>query len=107
MTNSPAEWSYADIAHRLDEALNTPKGLVLKFWDREARNRYGYRIFGYRKIKREQNRLIYPDPTMAQHNSCAYDLLVVRMPKNPTPEGQWLLELRKIDNDGHTAEPIS
>ena len=69
--------SYVDIRSALDKALESEKGVRLRFPDHKAAMTFKGRVHQLRFLDRKENRKVYPegDP---MHGRSAYDPLMVK-----------------------------
>jgi|SRR5262245_60944169 len=79
MPNSPSLLAYPDVQKAMDEALAAPAGVRLVFkGGAPARNKFLFRSLTFRRLDRENNKILYPDPAMTMHGKSIYDTLVVK-----------------------------
>ena len=74
--------SYPDIQTHMDQALESTKGITITFDDERLTKRYMARANFFRKLTREKNKLLYPDPGHPMHHESIYDSLILRMSKD-------------------------
>lgn len=77
MAGAQSLLSYIDVKEVLDKALESEKGLLLKFVDEKAANRFRFRANNFRGLDRIENQKIYADATHAMHGRSAYDTLAL------------------------------
>src|SRR5262249_5762169 len=104
MTLSNSLMSYQDCLEAMDQAMEDPKGGRVRFDTQSAALAFHARCHQARKLDREKNCLVYEDPAHPQHNSSAYDILVLR---EKTDGENWYIYLEKLDPTSIEVEPLS
>ena len=74
--------AYPDIQANMDRALASEKGIKITFTDPKDTKRYLQRANFFRKLQRDKNKLLYPDPGHQYHHESIYDALIIRMSKD-------------------------
>lgn len=75
MAGAQSLLSYVDVKEVLDKALESERGLLLKFVDVKAAVRFRYRANNFRSLDRVENKKIYTEETHTLHGRSAYDTL--------------------------------
>lgn len=84
MTKPKPISSYKDCEEHYERALESPKGIEIKFEQRWQATRYRARLHKYRVLLRAQNEEVYPfDHPM--HGSTPYENLIASIPKDEPP----------------------
>lgn len=93
--------SYTDCKEVFERAAGNPKGLRMRFKQGEkARDFFAFRLWEFRKLDRNQNRVLYPDPTNTMHGKSFFDLFSVKK------VGEDTIEILKINLDDCEIEDI-
>lgn len=92
--------SFPDCKQAYDRAVLSENGVVVKFEDEGARDRFMFRCMTFRMLDRDHNKILYPDPAMTMHGRSIYDQVSVKRDgKN--------LKLVKIKTDRYEIEDIA
>ena len=84
--------SYNDAKEVFERAAASSNGVRLEFdGGFRARDNFMYRLWNFRKLDREQNRVLYPDPGHTMHGRSLFDTFSVRK------IGPNAIEIQKID----------
>lgn len=86
--------SYVDIRGALDRALESVKGVRLKFPDERAAFTFKGRVHSFRYLDRKENKKIYADPDHPMHGRSVYDPLMV---KTEDPVTVCVIKLEGVD----------
>jgi hypothetical protein len=80
VTASKSILSYDDAREVFERVAQSPnKGIRLTCpGGQKARDLFMFRLWDYRKLDREQNRILYPDPAHTMHGRSYWDKFVVR-----------------------------
>lgn len=73
MTLSDSEFAYDDCYKTFDKAAESKRGIRVEFDDFKTANYFRMRCHQARKIRRQKNAKVYPDPEHALHNRSEYD----------------------------------
>lgn len=73
--------AYKECEEHFNQAMESPRGIVLTMPDKSAAVRYRLKLNSYRSLLRKRNKEIYPVDA-ALHNATEFDYLVVRLDKN-------------------------
>lgn len=82
MAGAQSLLSYGDVKEVLDKALESEKGLLLKFADEKAATRFRFRANNFRGLDRAENKKIYTEETHSLHGRSAYDTLALTIDGN-------------------------
>lgn len=104
MSLSNSLLSYQDCLDAMDQALADDQGGRVRFPDREAALHFRSRCHYARKLHRDKNAQIYPDPEHPQHGSSHYDELVLK--ERPDGDG-WYIYLVRMKVGSVAVEPLS
>lgn len=74
--------AYKDCADAFEQALGNSQGIRIKFTTPSAAIHFRMRLHQYRKLDRESNAKIYPDPNHPNHGTSMYDPIVCRIQDN-------------------------
>jgi hypothetical protein len=71
--------SYNDAKEVFERAAANPTGVRLTFEDGpKARDFFMFRLWEFRKLDRDQNRILYPDPVHSMHGKSFFDTFSVK-----------------------------
>jgi hypothetical protein len=70
--------SYPDIRQVMDRAIDSEKGVRLKFDTVKSAQTFVFRCNTFRSLDRKENKKIYPDETHSLHGRSIYDTLQVK-----------------------------
>lgn len=79
MSISTSRASYLDCYQYFDQALEEERGIRIRVQSYDYATHLRQRLHMARKIKRQDNTEIYPDPDHPMHGACPYDILVVKI----------------------------
>jgi hypothetical protein len=87
--------SYNDAKEVFERAAASPHGVRLTFEQGpKARDFFMYRLWEFRKLDRNQNRILYPDPAHSMHGASFFDTFSVKK------VGMDTIEVVRINLDG-------
>ena len=79
MTGSKSILSYNDCKEVFERAAQNPSGVRLVFKQgTKARDFFMFRLWEFRKLDREQNRVLYPNPAHTMHGKSFFDTFSVK-----------------------------
>lgn len=93
MTMPTSRLAYYDCYEILDKAIDSPRGIRLRFATEGAARHFRTRLHKARQINRLDNAETY-DPSHALHGRSEYDPLTVKL--RPNGEG-WVLEIEPLN----------
>lgn len=73
--------AYKDCEAAMEQALNSARGVKVRFDTPQAANTFARRCFSLKKLLRAKNRQIYPDPGHPYHDACVYDAISIKRSK--------------------------
>ncbi len=79
MSISTSRASYIDCYQYYDQALEEERGIRIQVQSYDYACHLRQRLHMARKIRREDNREIYPDPDHPMHGASPYDIVVVKI----------------------------
>lgn len=94
MASSKSIMSYSDAKEVFERAAQNASGVRLVFEQGpKARDFFIFRLWAFRNLDREQNRVLYPDPTHSMHGRSFFDLFSVKK------KGKDTIEIVKVNLD--------
>jgi hypothetical protein len=106
MTTSESRLSYPDAQAFLDAVLADAVGARRPFPTFGAAFQFRTRCHTLRKICRQDNRKVYPDPQHPMHGRCEYDPIKIRDPV-AGPDGDWWVYGERYDVGEGEIEALS
>ena len=106
MSTSDSRLSYPDAEAFLDAVLADDIGARRPFASFGAAFQFRTRLHTFRKICRQDNRKVYPDPEHPLHARCVYDPITVRDPIQDVA-GEWWVYAERLDVSDGEIEPLS
>lgn len=94
MSISTSRGSYRDCYEYYDQALEQDRGIRIQVANYDYACHLRQRLHMARKIRREDNCEIYPEPDHPMHGASPYDHVVVKI--NTDPDGKTYVLLEKI-----------
>jgi|SRR5215472_2194787 len=95
--------AYSDCYEAFDRALEHPKGAKVPCESRDAAERLRTRMHYARRLHRNDNAQIYPDPDHPLHGRSPYDSIVCKI---KLINDQWWLYMEPIQSFAEIIEPI-
>ena len=93
--------SYNDAREVFERAAGNPNGVRLTFKPgSKARDYFMFRLWEFRKLDRDQNRILYPDPAHTMHGKSFFDTFIIR---KIDPDA---IEVTRVNLDGVQVEDI-
>lgn len=96
--------AYADCFEVLDAALEDTYGVRFPVDDQDKATHLRMRIHMARKIDRERNAELYPDPGHPLHGRSQYDKIVVRIKEDGN---RLYIYLEQLESHADALEPLS
>lgn len=97
--------SYPDIRNAFDQAVDSVKGIRIKFDDIKAAHYFSRRCNAFRALDRKENKKIYADdPAHSLFGRSVYDTISIRVV--PIEGGGAYVQMEKIKSDRFTVEAI-
>lgn len=85
--------AYEDVKEVFNRALESEKGLLIKYHDEAAAKRFIFRGNAYRALCRAENTRVYPEETHPMHGRTVYDTLSLRRQGNNVRVEKILLDV--------------
>ena len=105
MPTSTSRLAYTDCSKFLDEALDDNQGARIFIGSYGQANYFATRLNTFRRITRDDNRAMYPDPSLPLHGRCEYDTLSIRLREDS--EGNWWVYAVKVILNMDNVERLS